>query len=155
MKLILASQSPRRKELLGKLGYDFDVIPSNAEEKIDLELDLDTAIEQVAYDKAKAVQQSHPEDLILAADTIVVLNNEILQKPENEEEAMDMLLDLSGNWHDVKTGVCLLSPKFEMSFCTTTKVGFHGLTNDEIIKYVTEKSLWIKQVPTEFRKWIL
>lgn len=135
MKLILASQSLRRQAILHEMGYDFEVIPSDAQETFDSQLDLDAALEQVALSKAKTVQKDHPEDMILAADTIVVQNGRIMGKPKDAGEAAEMLLDLSGSWHEVKTGVCLLTPRFEITFTDTARVHFKPLTDQEILEY--------------------
>ena len=136
MRIILASQSPRRKEILTKLGYSFVVEPARKEEIFDTSMDLNQSIEWVAYQKAKEVQEKYPNDCIIAADTVVVYEDEILQKPTTLEEATDYLVDLSGDQHEVKTGVCVLFPHSEITFTETTKVFFKDLTDEEILAYV-------------------
>ena len=139
MKIILASQSPRRKEILKDLGYSFLVEPAKKEEIIDLSLDINQSIELLAYNKAKEVQENHKEDcIIIAADTVVVYDGEILGKPSTKEEAVDYLVDLSGNQHEVKTGVCVLFPNAEITFTETTDVYFRNLKDEEILKYVNK-----------------
>lgn len=135
MELILASQSPRRKELLSKLGYPFNTIPAYSQEYFDKNLDVDSALEKIALDKAIEVAKAHPEDWILAADTVVLFEGEILGKPQSKAEACEMLLDLSGHWHEVKTAVAILAPKFQVTFTKTSKVHFRGLTDKEILDY--------------------
>lgn len=142
MDIILASQSPRRRELLEKLGYRFEVLPACTEEFFDPNLDIDSALEQVAYEKAKAVQGQRPEALILSADTIVVHNGEILGKPRDDLEASEMLVNLSDDWHEVKTGVAVITPAFEITFADTARVHFRDLSSKEILDYVsTQKPL--------------
>lgn len=138
MKLILASQSPRRKELLEGLGYVFDVIPSNSAETFDSSLPLDEALEKVALHKAEDVFEKHPEDLVLAADTIVVLDGKILGKPKNKEETSKMLHALSGRTHEVKTGLSLVCKSHRYSGVETTQVVFRPLSDQEIEDYVSK-----------------
>ncbi len=136
MKLILASQSPRRKEILESLGYPFEVYPSQKEEIFDKELELDLALERVAFDKAYEVLNTHPNDCILAADTIVVYNHQIYGKPSSKEEATSFLRSFSGNVHEVKTGVCVLTKNKCIQHIETTKVHFRELSDDDIASYV-------------------
>lgn len=136
MKLILASQSPRRKELLEKEGIPFEVHPSNIEEVFDDRLELDEALIKVAEGKAKDVQDLYPECVILSADTIVVSDGKILGKPKNIDQAREILHSLSGREHMVKTGVCLLGPYRKESFVETTSVHFRNLSDWEIENYI-------------------
>ena len=106
--IVLASQSPRRKELLTSLGYEFIICPSLKEEKFDLSKDLDSALIEVAIQKGKDVLKKYPNDCIVSADTIVVYQNKILGKPSSKEEAISCLKQLSGHTHEVKTGMCVL-----------------------------------------------
>ena len=94
MKIILASQSPRRKEILKDLGYSFLVVPSLYDEHIELANGIDQGVETLALEKAKSVQKNNPDAIIVAADTIVVLDGRILGKPKSKQEAIDMLIDL-------------------------------------------------------------
>ena len=140
MNIILASQSPRRKEILSNLGYSFLVVPAQREEIFDSSMDLNQSIEWIAYQKAKEVQEKHPEDCIVAADTVVVFDGQILGKPATLEEATDYLVDLSGEEHEVKTGVCILFPHSEITFTETTKVVFKELSDEQILSYVKKGS---------------
>ena len=134
--MILASKSPRRKEILQRNGYDFKTIPSHSKEVFDFSLPLDEALEKVAYQKAKEVQKEHSEDIILSADTIVVMNGKILGKPKSDKQAHEFLRSYSHHHHQVKTGVCILTPKKEYSFVETTTVYFKKITDKDIASYM-------------------
>lgn len=139
MKLILASQSPRRRELLKQAGYEVQVRPANIEEHLQTDLHLDEALEQLAYQKAGAVEHAR-EDIVLAADTVVIFDHEILGKPCDEKEACDYLSRLSGETHQVKTGVCILTEYGAYTFTETTDVHFKELKEKEILDYVATGS---------------
>jgi septum formation protein len=134
--MILASQSPRRSELLTQEGYEFSVVPSDSDETFDENENIDAALEKVAANKARAVQTGHEQDCIIAADTIVYFEDRILGKPTDKGEAAEMLLDLSGKWHEVKTAVCVLRGKMEITFTCTSWVHFRDLSDKEILDYV-------------------
>ena len=136
MKLILASQSPRRAKLLKQAGFDFEICPSHCEEVFDFSLPLELAIQEVAYQKARDIQKQYPECIILGADTIVVFEGQLLGKPKDEQEARDILQKLSGHSHEVKTGVCILYPDHKVSFCETTRVVFRTLSKEDIDSYI-------------------
>ncbi len=135
MELILASQSPRRKQLLEEQGYKADVHPAEIAETISTTMPLDEALERLALDKARAVQPAFPDRTILAADTVGVYGGEILGKPSDDREACDYLMRLSGETHQVKTGVCILTPELEITFTDTTDVHFRVLEDQEILEY--------------------
>lgn len=137
--LILASQSPRRKELLSGLGYQFACIPAKGEEVFH-EGGIDEVLPDVAMAKAREVQKAHPEALILAADTIVADGDKILQKPKSKEEAFETLKSLSGRAHAVKTAVVLLDGDQVKKMVDTTEVHFRPLSDEEILIYVDEGS---------------
>lgn len=139
MKIILASQSPRRRQLLDEGGYEVLVRPADIEEKLQADLPLDDALEHLAYEKAKAVGHG-PEDVVLAADTVVVFDDEILGKPHSAPEACDCLSRLSGETHQVKTGVCILTGQGAYTFTETTQVHFKDLDADMIMDYVATGS---------------
>lgn len=138
MNIILASQSPRRKEILKSLGYEFKTIPARGEELLELEEGIEQAIEQLALNKAKEVQEQYPNDCIIGADTVVVFKNEILGKPKTMGEAIDTLVDLSGEIHKVITGVCICLPHEELTFSETTMVHFKELASEDILAYVNK-----------------
>ena len=136
-KLILASNSPRRKELLQLCGVDFEVIPAQHEEPADKSLSIEKAIQHIAYSKALQVYNNHPDDLILAGDTIVYFNNEILGKPKNEEDAKNMLKELSGTKHSVISAICFMSKEDTYIDYEETDVWFAELSEKEIDWYIS------------------
>ena len=135
MKLILASNSPRRRELLSKLGYPFEIIPSNCEEITTCVTPTDI-VQELAQLKAHEVYASHRDSVVIGCDTVVDFNGEILGKPKDFSDASRMLHGLSGNTHYVHTGVCILSPVGSWLFCDSTKVVFRSLTDAEIDAYI-------------------
>jgi septum formation protein len=134
--LILASSSPRRKELLQNLNLTFKISSSEVDESFDPGLSPSEVVMELAQRKAQTVFQAHSDAYVIGSDTIVVINGQILGKPENEAEAVRMLKMLSGNQHDVYTGVSILSPHGTARFYEKTEVLFWELTDDEIISYV-------------------
>lgn len=139
--IILASQSPRRKELLTQLigPTAFQCIPSQSEETF-LPGDLDEALLQVAKAKGLEVYTKHPDALVLSADTIVVDGETILGKPKSKQEAFKTLKCLSNRDHLVKTGLVLLGGQSPKQMVVTTKVHFRCLSDEEIEAYVQEGS---------------
>lgn len=136
---ILASQSPRRRELLNLMGIPFTTVNPNVDEVINPNLSLENAIEELAYIKALDVLNRHPEANIISADTIVVCENEVMGKPVNEEDAIRMLKQLSGKKHEVITGVCLLSSDKEIRFHTKTLVEFYDYDEEFVKSYVQSR----------------
>lgn len=137
-KLILASASPRRKELLAQLGHPFEVDASDVEETLDPTLAPPELAISLAQQKAAAVAKRHSHGIVLGADTLVVLGERIFGKPKNREEAIDMLTQLSGKTHRVLTGFTLidLSSRQEHSGCIESLVTFKTLSPQEIETYV-------------------
>lgn len=135
MKIVLASSSPRRKELLKLLFNDFSVRPSGAEENIPDEIKANEAAEYLAVKKAEYVKRENDE-AVIGCDTAVVINNIILGKPENEHECRKMLSMLSGKIHQVYTGVCVIYRDKKISFTEKTNVEFYEITDDEIESYI-------------------
>ena len=138
--LILASQSPRRRELLSMLGVDFAVVTADIDETMDPGLPPEQEVARVCEAKALAVSRSHPEELILAADTIVVLDDRVLGKPQSPEEAVQMLRSLSGRTHRVMTGFCLCRGDRLQTHVEITSVSFRHLSEAEIRAYVATGS---------------
>ena len=136
---ILASQSPRRRELLNLMGIPFTTVNPDVEETIDPDYPLETAIEKLALLKAKEVLVRHPEANIISADTIVVCENEVMGKPLNEEDALSMLKKLSGRKHEVITGVCLLNQNKSICFHSKTVVEFFPYDEEFVKAYVHSK----------------
>ncbi len=133
--LILASKSPRRKELLSQIVPEFECIPAQGEEVFENGA-IDDALKKVAAAKGKEVFALHPDCIVLSADTIVVDGEQILGKPKNKEQASQVLHQLSGRWHEVKTGVALFSDQTLQNEVVTTRVHFRPLRDEEIEAYV-------------------
>lgn len=137
MPLILASASPRRSELLRNAGISFQVDPAHVPEQPRFgETPLDYA-QRLAYEKARAVLERNPRDVVLGADTVVVVDEQLLEKPADAEDARRMLRLLSGRSHQVITGVCLIAEAFERTEAETTQVIFHPMSDEEIDGYVS------------------
>ena len=142
MKWILASASPRRKQLFGELVEEFDIIPAKGEEKSDTSVPLDTLALQLAKAKAEeiALLPIAKDKAVLGADTIVVLGDEVLGKPKDERDAKRMLVALSGKTHFVYTGVCVSLPtgtsRKELTGVSKTSVLFEKLTEKQIDDYI-------------------
>lgn len=135
-EIILASASPRRKELLSTAGLEFTVRVADVEEVIDENATPDEVVMSLALQKAQAVAQADPTATVIGADTVVVLDGEILGKPVNEQNAIEMLTALSGRSHTVYTGVAIINGEKIKNFCEATQVEFFPLTEDEIRSYV-------------------
>lgn len=137
MKIILASQSPRRRELLERIGItEFEIIPAQGEEIATRSLTPDQLVEELSRNKCAEVAAARPEDLIIAADTVVAVNNRVLGKPRNEEDAARMLNVLSGRLHMVYTGVTVSLRGETATEHEITSVRFRPLTQANIIRYI-------------------
>jgi len=136
MKLILASSSPRRKEILEKNGYVFEIISKDTDETMNLSQPPEVNVKKIALKKCEAVSIDYPEDIVISCDTIVVLGNEIFGKPKSREDALNMLTRLSGVTHEVLSGVCIKCGKTTSNFVDRCEVRFRNLTNEEIENYV-------------------
>ena len=152
--LILASASPRRKQLLQWAEIPFEIVVSESDESFPPEYSPEDAALHIAMQKAKAVEKKHPDRWILAADTIVVLNDEIIGKPGNREEAITILQKLSGSLHRVITAVTLLNGNSVHSFTDMTEVEFHPLTLDQIEFYVDKYNPYDKAGAYAIQEWI-
>jgi septum formation protein len=135
-KLILASNSPRRKEILVLAGFDFEVIVRPTSEDFDPNSPYQKVPELLAKKKAECFGDFDENYLILTADTVVVSENRIINKPQNETEAFEMLSSLSGKTHKVVTGVCIKNGHDYQSFIDITNVKFEELTEAEIWFYI-------------------
>ena len=135
-KLILASQSPRRLELLKQITEQFEVVPSSVEEKLDYGLRPEENARQLARAKAENVAKNYPDCWVIGADTIVALHQEILGKPEDVPDAQRILRRLSGKEHRVMTGICVVSPRKTLDKAVTSSVRFKSLTDEEISNYI-------------------
>ena len=138
MGIILASQSPRRKELLELAGIEHRVIVSQVDEILYENLDLAGQVQYLAIQKACAVAELYPQETVIGADTIVVLDGKILGKPKNEEDAFNTLKALSGRKHQVMTGIGIINKEKELltSFVNITEVEFYYVTDEWILNYI-------------------
>jgi septum formation protein len=158
---ILASQSPRRKQLLAWADIEFDVIVSEAAEDFPEDMDVQEVPVHIAQKKAIAVQEKiklefpiHQGKWIIAADTIVVLDNEIIGKPMDRADAIAILQKLSGKTHRVITGVYLINDTESRNFSETTLVHFHPLTLSQIEYYVDQYQPYDKAGAYGIQDWI-
>ncbi len=137
--IVLASQSPRRKEILEKINLPFLVDAADVNEEINFKNDIREELKKIAFKKANTVAKRHRGKIILAADTVVMIDGKVLGKPKTEEEAAGMLKRLSGRKHEVLTGVCLLDDKNIRVECVVCEVEFHKLMDEEIERYIETK----------------
>lgn len=135
MRLVLASQSPRRRELLARAGFSFVVRPVEVDESRRPGEDAAAHVQRLAREKARAAR-AEPEETVLGADTVVVVDGEILGKPADVVEAAAMLRKLSGRSHEVFTGVCLRRDAVELTEFEVTRVCFVALSEEEVQEYV-------------------
>jgi septum formation protein len=160
--IILASQSPRRKQLLEWAEVSFEVIVKETDESYPDNLSMDAIAIHIARNKALAVKelvensndQKKLHKTILAADTIVVLNNQVIGKPTNREHAIQILRSLSGQTHHVVTGVVVLSANSEISFADITEVEFYELDKNQISFYVDKYKPYDKAGAYAIQEWI-
>lgn len=152
-KFVLASQSPRRKQLLEWAEVDFQIIVSHTDESYPEHLSPEEIALHIATEKAKAVSLKTTKTII-AADTIVVLGDEIIGKPRDREAAISILQKLTGQKHRVITGVVVMNPDRILSFTDTTEVEFHPLTMEQIIFYVDKYKPYDKAGAYAIQEWI-
>lgn len=154
--IILASQSPRRKQLLEWAALDFEVQVSHADETFDASLTPDQAALFIAQQKASVVQvlPGNQDRIILAADTIVVAGGQILGKPTDRDDAIRMLSLLSGQTHLVITGVVMLKGEKKIAFSDCTEVVFHSLTREQIAFYIDHYRPYDKAGAYAIQEWI-
>ncbi len=136
--IILASASPRRKELISLIFDNVIICPAECDETLPEDITPKEAVEHLSKIKNEAARKlSKPDDLIISADTVVAIGNEILGKPVNTDDARRMITLLSGNTHSVFTGVTISNSKKEITFSEETKVEFLPLTEEEIEEYIS------------------
>lgn len=154
-KIILASQSPRRRELLHLAEIDFEVIVADTDESFPSGLSFEETAIHIAKNKGLAVAENEKNKrIILAADTIVVCNEKIIGKPKDREHAIQILAELSGQTHLVITGVFILKEDEEISFADSTSVSFHALTPEQIEYYVDKYKPYDKAGAYAIQEWI-
>ena len=155
-KIILASNSPRRKELLAGLGLPFEVrVLNGIDESFPSSLPVSDVALYIAGKKADAYRVNMSSDeLIITADTIVIVGDEILGKPHDEADAVRMLREISGRTHQVTTGVCLIAEGWERRFSVTTNVTFKTLSDEEIDYYIDHYHPYDKAGAYGIQEWI-
>ena len=135
-RFILASASPRRKEILENAGYSFEIIVSDADENITEVMTPEKTVEELAKRKAMAVLKDNGDAVVFGCDTVVAIDGKILGKPTDDEDAFNMLSMLSGRTHTVSTGVCICSADKVSVFSNTTEVEFYELSEETIRGYI-------------------
>lgn len=154
-KLILASKSPRRQQLLTDLGLDFEIRTKETEEDYPPHLEGAKIAEFLAQKKALALKETlETDEILLTSDTVVWCEGESLEKAENEEEAKEMLSKLSGREHQVITGVCFLSQNKQQVFSDTVTVSFREISQEEINFYVQNYRPFDKAGAYGIQEWI-
>lgn len=136
VNIVLASSSPRRHELLKLITDDFKVISSDVDETIPNDIYIEDCAEYLAKKKVLEVYKEEKDSLIIGCDTVVIIDNEVMGKPKNREEAFKMLSKLSGKSHYVITGCCIIYKKEKKVFKEITQVDVINLTDDEIREYI-------------------
>jgi len=134
--LILASNSPRRREILSQAGFAFSVVASDVDESFPADMTLSEVPVFLSEKKARVLADINPQAIILAADTVVILDNIILNKPADKSEAREMLQLLSGKTHEVVTGITLITPNETISVADSAMVSFRSLADWEVDWYV-------------------
>jgi septum formation protein len=159
-KIVLASQSPRRKQLLEWAEISFDIMARHTDEHYPPDLPVAEVPSYIARSKALALAEDpsflhfEKEATIIAADTVVILDHSIIGKPEDRADAISMLTRLSGKEHLVITGVCILKGSQEITFAETTRVTFHTLTTAQIEYYVDNYKPYDKAGSYAIQEWI-
>ena len=135
-KIVLASQSPRRVELLKEISTQFEVVPSSIEEVLDPGLRPEANAQNLARAKAESIAPNFPDCWVIGADTLVTLDHQIFGKPEDEEDAKQILKKISGREHLVVTGICVVGPKKTLTKAVISQVKIKPLTDQEIEDYI-------------------
>jgi len=154
-RLILASRSPRRQQLLRELGIEFDVVLKDYDESYPEHLKGEEIASYIASAKAGSFRKDlSPYEIVLTADTIVWCNNKVLGKPVDEDDAFAILSEISGNTHEVITGVTILSSEKERTFTETTRVTFEILSEEELKYYISNFKPFDKAGAYGIQEWI-
>ena len=154
-KIILASQSPRRKELLHLAEINFEVMVADTDESFPPGLSFEETAIHIAKNKCHAVAAKiDKNNIIIAADTIVVCDGKIIGKPTDRQNALEIITSLAGNTHQVITGVYIFNGSKEISFADVTTVTFHPLTQQQIIYYVDKYKPYDKAGAYAIQEWI-
>jgi septum formation protein len=153
-KIILASNSPRRQELMQQVGFDFEVKSGNFDEVIRIDLEVKEVSKYLAEQKNDQYRKLLSNEIIITADTVVIVAGQIFGKPSNAEEAKQMLSQLSNCTHSVMTGVCISSNEKKISFDDSTNVTFKKLDSNEIDFYVNKFKPYDKAGAYGIQEWI-
>lgn len=155
MRLLLASKSPRRRELMARLGFNVEIVSVDVDEHLTAPMPPAEVAEHLARRKAEAYSSPLlPGDVLVTADTVVVHRDRVMGKPADRAEAVAMLRDLSDDSHTVYTGVCLRSNEQTVSFTESTTVTFNELTEDIIAHYVDTYKPYDKAGAYGIQEWI-
>ncbi len=153
-KLILASNSARRQQLMKDAGFEFDINVRHVDESFDESIPLEDVAEYIAKKKNAAYREFFPKDVILTADTTVIAGDRIIGKPANKDEAFKMIKTMAGEIHEVVTGVSISSPENEVSFSDIVEVDLSSLHDEEINFYVENYSPMDKAGAYGIQEWI-
>ncbi len=155
-KIILASQSPRRKQLLAEAGFEFEVKVTDIDEDYPEDMPVEQVPEFLAELKAKAAMEMFGlnDEIVIASDCVVILEGVIYGKPSNYDDAVRILRALSGKMHQVITGVCIATKEHTEVFSGVANVYFHPLTDDEIHYYITNYKPYDKAGAYAIQEWI-
>ena len=154
MKILLASKSPRRKELLESLGYTFDVISIDCDESFPSDLPVDEIAGYLSEKKSNAFRILQDDEVLITADTIVALENEILGKPKDADDAKEMLKKLSGKTHQVYTGITIKTSENQITETDVADVSFSELSDSEIEYYIKNFKPFDKAGSYGIQEWL-
>lgn len=154
MKLLLASQSPRRKELLSSLGFEFEVVKIDCEEIIPDHITIENAAAFLAELKADAFRTLAADEVLLTADTVVAIDQQILGKPKDEADAYTMLRSLSGRTHQVYTGITIKTANKTITETDVADVTFDEITDEEIQYYIQKYKPFDKAGSYGIQEWL-
>ena len=153
--IVLGSASPRRKELLAELELEFSIRTTDQEEDYPKDLEINEIAKFLAKQKANIIARDIEKDyLLITADTIVVQNSEVINKPKNKQDAIEILRKLSGNSHKVITGICITSSEKQIVFSSITDVFFTNLSDEEINFYIERYKPFNKAGAYGIQEWI-
>lgn len=154
MKILLASQSPRRKELLTSLGFDFEVVKIDCEEIVPEEIEIENAAAYLSELKASAFRKLEQDEVLITADTVVAIDNQILGKPKNEDDAKSMLQKLSGKTHQVFTGISIKNVDKTITETDVADVELEELSEEEIDFYIKNYKPFDKAGSYGIQEWL-
>ncbi|PWN65712.1 Maf family protein [Chryseobacterium viscerum] len=154
MKLLLASQSPRRKELLSSLGFEFEVVKIDCEEILPEQIKIEDAAAYLSDLKAAAFRSLEADEVLLTADTVVAVDNQILGKPRDEADAFKMLHSLSGRTHQVYTGITIKTAGQSFTETDVADVTLNVLTDEEIKYYIQNYKPFDKAGSYGIQEWL-